>query len=143
MHHSQFSAAAAQAIESAKARLDEVDTLPAPPNNLPALRSIPGRGIAGAAVLGYAVQAAVVRDCLRPDGTRAAPGDDGFREATYGRLGFGPMPAGWSFVERTAHKLFALVDGNPVLLEQQAKALGYSRATATSPRWLDLGEIEP
>lgn len=138
-----FSVSAAQSIVSAMARAEEGDTLPAPPNNLPALQSIPGRGIEGAAVLGYIVASATVRDCIRPDGSHAVPGDDGFLAAQYGRLGVSPMPAGWSFVERPAHKLFALVDGNPILLEQQARALGYSRATASAARWLDLGEIEP
>lgn len=96
----------------------------------------------GAAVLGYQVVSCEVRDCIRPDGSHAVPGDKGFYEATMGRLGVTPMPKGWMFETRQTHKLFAIIDGNPILLEKQAQKLGYSRALATSPNSLDLGEIE-
>ncbi len=135
-------AGAAQAIADAQARALEGDTLPLPPNNLPALKSIPGRGIEGASVLGYTVKRATVNDCIAPDGSRKVPGDAGFREAHYGRLKLTPMPKGWVFETREVHKLIALVSGNPILLEDQAKALGYSRACSTGPNSLDLGEIE-
>lgn len=132
----------AKTLASASAREGEGDTLPLPPNNLPALRSIPGAGIAGAAVLGYTVRKTTIRDCIGPDGRIRVPGDDGFRAAQEGRLGVAPMPAGWRFIEREAHKLYALVDGNPVLLEAPARRLGYARAIATGPQTLDMGEIE-
>ena len=132
----------AQFIASSEARAAEGDTLPMPPAGLPALRSIPGKGMDGAMVLGYAVQSEEVRDCIRPDGSHAVPGDKGFYEATMGRLGVTPMPKGWMFETRQAKKLVAIVDGNPIRLERQAKELGYYRALAISPNTLDLGEIE-
>lgn len=113
-----------------------------PPAGRPALRSIPGKGTEGAHVLGYLVVTAEVRDCIRPDGSHAVPGDKGFYEATMGRLGVTPMPKGWMFETRQAQKLVAIVDGNPILLEKQAKELGYARALANSPNTLDLGEVE-
>lgn len=137
------SAHAAQAVAGAQARAIEGDTLPLPPNGLPPLRSIPGRGMRGAQVLGYVVEETTVRDCIKPDGSHAVPSDPGFYEATLGRLKAAPMPKGWMFEERQAHKLYALVSGNPILLEGQARRLGYARATASNPQWLDLGEIEP
>ena len=135
-------AGAAQVISVAQAQAAEVDTLPFPPNNLPALKSISGSGISGASVLGYVVKAVTVRDCIAPDGSHKVPGDEGYLEAQYGRLGLHPMPKGWMFETRKTTKLFALVSGNPILLESQAKALGYARACATEPNSLDLGEIE-
>ena len=136
-------AGAAQAIAGAQAHAIEGDTLPLPPNGLPALRSIHGSGFAGAQVLGYSIKLTTVRDCIKPDGSHAVPSDPGFYEATLGRLKAAPMPKGWMFEERQAHKLYALVSGNPILLEDQARRLGYARATASNPQWLDLGEIEP
>jgi hypothetical protein len=135
-------AKAAQLISSAQARAIAGETLPMPPNNLPALRSIAGTGFDGAAVLGYVVEEQTVRDCIAPDGNRKVPGDEGFCEAQWGRLGVAPMPKGWVFEERTVLKLFAIVDGNPILLEKQARALGYARAFAVGPKTLDLGEVE-
>lgn len=136
-------AQATQAAASAQAKAAEGDSLPLPPNGLPALRSIPGHGMDGAAVLGYRIVSGMVRDCIRPDGSHAVPGDPGFSEAQCGRLGLAPMPAGWMFEERRVHKLQALVDGNPILLERQARSLGYRRALAVGPNVLDLGEVEP
>lgn len=98
-------AGAAQAIATAQAPASEGDTLPLPPDGLPALRSIPSRGIEGAAVLGYVVNARTVRDCIAPDGRRTVPGDPGFLEAQHGRLGVAPMPAGWMFEESRAAKI--------------------------------------
>lgn len=136
------SANAAQTIASAQARAVEGDTLPLPPNNLPALKSIAGTGIRGAKVLGYRIVSAMVNDCIAPDGSLKLPGDEGFLAAQYGRLGVTPMPAGWMFERRACTKLVAIVDGNPILLTDHARALGYARATALSPNCLDLGEIE-
>lgn len=138
------SAEAAQAIATAQAMAmaSDGDILPLPPYNLPALRSIPGRGCEGAAVLGYFIRAVNVNDCIAPDGTRKVPGDKGFLEAQYGRLGLMPMPPGWMIEWRDTHKLYALVAGNPILLETTARRAGYARATAISPTTLDLGEIE-
>lgn len=56
--------------------------------------------------------------------------------------GWGAMPAGWMFEERSVHRLIAIVVGNPILLEDQARSIGYIRALATAPNMLDLGEIE-
>lgn len=133
----------AATIASAQANAAEGESLPLPPNNLPALRSIPGAtALDRALVLGYKVVNAEVRDCIAPDGSIAQPGTPGFREAHEGRLGVAPMPKGWMFETRRCQKLCAIVDGNPILLESQAKALGYARALAASPNLLDLGEIE-
>jgi hypothetical protein len=140
---SHAAAGTAQAIASATARAAEGDTLPFPPHGLPALQSVPGRGMRGAAVLGYLVRLRTVRDCYGPDGRRRVPGDAGYLEAQHGRLRLAPMPKGWRFEERTAAVLCALVDGNPILLESQARAIGYARALATGPQWLELGEIDP
>jgi len=51
------------------------------------------------------------------------------------------MPPGWRFERRTSRILIAIVDGNPILLEQRAKASGYPRALADGPNRLNLGEI--
>jgi len=130
-------AAAAQVIAEAQARAIEGDTLPEPPAGLPALRSIEG-----AQVLGYVVRTATVQDCFDPDGKMRVPGDRGYLDAQMGRLKWGPMPPGWRFVERDAQVLYAVVKGNPVMLEDQAQGLGYSRALAVSPNALELGEID-
>lgn len=130
-------AAAAQALSNAIARAMEGDTLPEPPNGLPSIKSTKN-----GQVLGYRVTIATVHDCIRPDGTHAYPGDAGFYDAQCGRLGLHPMPAGWMFESRQAHKLLAIVTGNPILLEEDARALGYVRSFATAPNILDLGEIE-
>lgn len=135
--HNIAAAGATQAVASAQARSAEGDTLPLPPNGLPALR-----GMDGAAVLGYRVVQDIVRDCIRPDGTHAVPGDPGYTDAQMGRLGWAPMPKGWMFEERQACKLLAIVDGNPILLEDHARALGYCQACAIGPNALDLGEVE-
>jgi hypothetical protein len=133
----------AASIAAAQARAAEGESLPMPPRGLPALKSIQGQNaLDRALVLGYIVRAQEVRDCIAPDGSIAQPGTPGFREAQEGRLGLSPMPKGWMFETRQASKLFAIVDGNPILLEQHAKALGYRRALATAPNVLDLGEIE-
>lgn len=135
-------AEAAQTIAEAQARAIEGDTLPEPPAGLPALRSIEGTGINGASVLGYVIKSAMVLDCYGPDGKMRVPGDAGFLEAQYGRLGLQPMPPGWRFVKREAQMLYALVKGNPVLLEDHARRLGYSRALATAPNVLRLSELD-
>lgn len=38
-------------------------------------------------------------------------------------------------------KEYAIIDGNPILLESCARGIGYSRAVATSPNVIKLGEI--
>lgn len=52
------------------------------------------------------------------------------------------MPTGWRFEEREGQVVYAVVRGNPILLEEQARSLGYSRALADSPNSLLLGEID-
>lgn len=142
----RFVAAAgvAATVASAMARIEEGESLPMPPNNLPCLRSIAGsNSFEKAMVLGYKVERQEVQDSIGPDGKKKVPGDPGFLEAHIGRLTQCPEKMkGWTFKVRVAQKLFAIVDGNPVLLEQQAKMLGYARALATGPNVLDLGEIE-
>lgn len=84
-------------------------------------------------MLGYSVKAAAVRDCIALDGRRVMPGDPGFLAAQYGRLRLGPMPAGWMFEDRATLKLYALIDGNPVLLEAHARALGLFASARDRP----------
>lgn len=133
----------AAVLASAQAYAAEGESLPVPPCNLPALRSIRGATpLSRALVLGYKIKVQEVRDCIAPDGSIAQPGDAGFLAAHEGRLGLSPMPPGWMFETRRASKLFALIDGNPILLEARAKKLGYARAIAVAPNLLDLGEIE-
>lgn len=133
----------AAVIASAQAHAADGDSLPMPPRGLPALQHIQGAThLDRALVLGYEIKTQEVHDCIAPDGSIAQPGMPGFRESQEGRLGVTPMPKGWMFETRRTHKLFAIVDGNPVLLERQARGLGYARALAVGPNALDLGEIE-
>jgi len=129
-------ACAAQKLASLEARLAEGDSLPCPPEGYPPVPSTDG-----AKVLGYLVQWQEMRDCYGPDGKLCRPGDAGFLDAQCGRLGLSPMPAGWRFERRASRVLIAIVDGNPILLEQPARALGYPRALADGPNRLNLGEI--
>lgn len=127
----------AASAASAKARAEEPDSLPFPPDGYPALKSVPG-----ASVLGYVVNPdAIVNDCIGPDGKIRLPGDLGFSRALHGSLGWFPMPKGWRFEKRKASVLYAWVDGNPILLEESAKDSGYPRAVAVQANLICLGEI--
>lgn len=143
MDKKQLAAAqATQAIASAQARAIEADTLPYPPSGYPALQSIAGPSkMESATVMGYEVVTEDVRDLFGPDGKKRYPGDDGFRAAQMARLYSEPMPKGWRFETRRATVLYALVDGNPILLKSAAREGAYPRACASSPKYLRLGEI--
>lgn len=143
MEKKQIAAAqATQAIASAQARATEADTLPYPPAGYPAIQSIAGPSkMESATVMGYEVTTEEVRDLFGPDGKKRYPGDEGFRAAQMARLYSEPMPKGWRFETRRATVLYALVDGNPILLESAVRDGAYPRACATSPKYLRLGEI--
>lgn len=125
-----------QAKAEIEARAREPDLLPEPPAGLPALKSVEG-----AAVLGYSVSEQKVTDMIGPDGRIARPGDEGFLDAQLWRLGQQDQPKGWEMRHRTATTLYAVVQGNPILLEEAARALGYEGAFAVGPNLLELTEI--
>jgi hypothetical protein len=133
----RMAASLAKDAASRAARELEVDTLPLPPQGLPALR-----GTDDAKVLGYEIATVSVRDCFGPDGKKRVPGDVGFLDAHMARLSRRPLPNGWQIVERQAEMLLAVVDGNPILLEESARSLGYQRAMATKPNRLQLCELD-
>ena len=125
-----------QLAASAKAREAEGNILPFPPDGYPALPSVQG-----AAVLGYAIKTAKIREYFGPDGARRYPGDEGYGDAVRCHWRSIPMPAGWQCEDRPAPVLYAIVDGNPILLEDLAKKEGYPRAIAIQGNVLELGEV--
>lgn len=125
-----------QSAASAEAREAEGESLPFPPDGYPAIPSAQG-----AAVLGYAVKTAKIREYFGPDGVRHYPGDEGFSDAVRCHWRSMPMPAGWRCEDRFAPVLYAIVDGNPILLEDLAKNSGYPRAIAIQGNLLQLGEV--
>lgn len=130
------------AFAKALARSLENWTLPMPPQGLPALRPVHDESpLMSASVLGYLVQEGTIHDCIGPGGEVALPGAQEFDAVTGAVIAGQPLPAGWSFVARPVRLLLAVVDGNPVALESQAHALGYSYAVATAPHLLTLGEL--
>lgn len=129
-------AQASQKLAELEARYAEGDSLPEPPDGYPAVASVEG-----ATVLGYLLQSQELNDCYGPDGAIRRPGDAGYLDAQYGRLGFAPMPSGWRFEKRITTVLVAIVEGNPIFLEESAKRAGYPRALADGPNRLNLGEV--
>lgn len=123
----------AASVEACKA---EGESLPYPPDGYPAVSSV-----AGASVLGYAVKETLIREHFGPDGKRRYPGDEGFTAAVCSHWRASPMPTGWRCEDRSAPVLYAIVDGNPILLESLAKESGYPRAIAIQGNLLELGEI--
>ncbi len=120
-----------------EARAKASETMPTPPLGYPALKSV-----SGAMVLGYEIGGSTqTHDVINPSGRKINPGDAGYMEAQRGRLKASPMPQGYKIVYRTTTFLYALVSGNPILLEEDARAAGYVRATATSPIYLKLTEL--
>ena len=125
-----------QLAASAEAREVEGESLPFPPDGYPVVRSVQG-----AAILGYVVKAATIREYFGPDGLQRYPGDNGFGDAVRCHWRSMPMPAGWRCEDRSAPVLYAIVDGNPLLLEGLAKNEGYPRAIAIQGNLLQLGEV--
>lgn len=136
------SAAAAQIIGDAKAQSAADTLLIAPPEGFPGLTSIKE-----ATVLGYCAILGTIREVFDADGNLKVPGDDQFYNYQAVRLGWEKSHAccnavaGWESRERAGTKLYASIKGNPIMLEDQARSLGYSRALATAPNWLFLAEI--
>ena len=134
----------AQTIASAEAQAIQPATQSEPPlgcHALTSIRTLDGEPLDTAIVMGYAVTREDVRDVVGPDGQIRLPGDSGFLDAQMARLTHGRMPPGWEIRTRSALVLYALIDGNPMLLEEQARERGYPRAIASSPKWLCLGEV--
>ncbi len=134
----------AQTIASAEAQAAQQNTLSEPPHGYQALtsiRTLDGSPMDTAIIMGYMVTREDVRDVIGPDGQIKLPGDPGFLDAQVARLTHGKMPTGWQITARSAQVLYALIDGNPCLLEEQARDRGYPRASAASPKWLRLGEV--
>ena len=120
---------------------NEGKTLPLPPAGFPALESIKADGLQGALVLGYIIGEYEKATRYSKDGATKNSGDDGFLDAVISR--FYPerkMPKGWKAEEYKARFIYALVKGNPIMLEAGAKKLGYERALATSPNYIKLCE---
>lgn len=144
MNNIPLLAVQAQAIASAEAQANQDAMLITPPAGcqpLTSIRTIAGNPADTAIVLGYTIKTESVRDVYGPDGHLRFPGDAGYYDLQCARLTCQPLPKGWRIEERLAAVLYALIDGNPILLEEQAKDRGYSRACAVSPKWLSLGEL--
>jgi len=123
------------------ARFLEAESLPEPPAGFPSLLGVDGAGFEKAIVLGYQVKSSTVNKVLDEHGNIKQPGDDGYYEAQIHRLTGSTAPDGWTITSSEASCLYAIVDGNPMKLESEAKALGYVRALATSPSHLFLTEL--
>ena len=135
----------ALAKNSDSARNLATELLPFPPADLPSLKSIKGNGMDRAIVHGYTIAIEKTHKILDEKGNRKYPGEEGFLEAQQFRLmgeknGYS-APAGWKIVNHEAKILYAIVEGNPILLENQAKKLGYKTATAVSANKIKLSEL--
>ncbi len=124
------------------AEAHEGETLPEPPAGFPHLPSLNGEGLQGALVLGYVIgKYENVTHYYDGKDNKKNPGDDGFLDATLSRFYKGyKMPKGWRIEQTKARFIYALVKGNPILLEEPARKLGYHRALATSPTFIKLCE---
>lgn len=135
---------AAQTIAHAEAMALQGVTVPHPPvgcQPLTSIRTVDEDPLETAIVLGYSVRREEVRDVFGPDFLLRQPGDPGYFDVAAARLTGRRIPKGWSVKTRVALVLYALIDGNPILLEEQARERGYRRALAVSPKWLQLGEL--
>lgn len=119
------------------------ESMPTPPEGYPPIKSIEGAGsLDSATVLGYIIgDLTETHDVINPDGKIIHPGDTGYHDAQMGRLKVIPMPKGYKIINRQARFLYAIVKGNPILLEKDAREAGYTKATATSHNHLRLTEI--
>ena len=130
-------------LDAEKFALDhEGETLPEPPAGFKPLPSIKGEGLQGASVLGYVIgKPEKIIKYYDAKGSQKNPGDEVFLDATLSRFyKDNKMPKGWKTEETNARFIYALVKGNPILLEESAKRIGYARAIATSPSFIKLCE---
>jgi len=117
-----------------------LDWWPEPPENYPALHSIDGGAPIGCKVIGYRVIVWNVRPLLQ-NGVPRHPGDPGFHEAIMAAAAGDPLPPGWTRPCVRVKQLVARVQGNPVLLEGEARNYGYPHAMAVGPDLIALCEI--
>lgn len=139
-----LSAVQAQAIASAEAQANSALMLPDPPQGfqpLTSIRTLDNNPMETAIVLGYSIATTEVIEIYGPDGQLKYPGDKGYYDLQVARLTGQPTPKGWRIETRSARVLYALIDGCPILLEEQARERGYTRASAISPKWLQLTEV--
>lgn len=120
----------------------EGETLPYPPAGFPPLTSIVGEGLHGATVLGYIIGAPErIVKFYDSFGRIKNPGDAGFFDAQLSRFySAHKMPHGWRVEHSTARFIYAIISGNPILLEEPAREMGYTEATATSASFIRLSE---
>lgn len=130
--------------QSDDAARQEPGLLSVPPDGLPSLQPIlgeVGEPFGSAEVVGYCVGPLETVNEYAFKGKPLRSGDVGFYEMISTKLVYGRLLPGVTMTIRQARFVYARVVGNPVLLESQAKRIGYQGAITTSPGWLKLGEV--
>jgi hypothetical protein len=99
-----------------------------PPASYAPLRDVAGPAGKRAQVVAYFIREGLQWDHIGPDGEIRTPRDPGYLAALQARLTRSAPPKGWKLRRRRVRWLCALVSGNALMMEMQARAMGYTAA---------------